>query len=99
MSARFAAMKSYLRSVLRRGWIAYIGAKIVLMPLFLIATIESIYYRGPDKPLAVEFFELSLFLSLPFYAANQARILLRRPDFECYRRELRGDSEDSSKPE
>jgi len=87
---------SSLWRVLRRGGIAYIGAKIILMPAFLVWGVSELQHRRALTSPAWDLVSFFLLIALPFWAAFFSRHLLRSPGTEKYRRELIGETHDYS---
>ncbi len=81
-----------LWSVFRRGFIAYIGAKLIVMPVFLYFSILEMRYRGRLKGDGWELVMPLLLLSTPFWAAFLSRSMFRSRHFDRFRRELSGEA-------
>jgi len=79
-----------LWSFFRRGFIAYIGAKLVVFPVFLYVSLLGLRYHGHLKAEMWEFVMVLLLLATPFWAAYFSRSLLRSPHLERFRQELVG---------
>ena len=87
---------STLWSFLRRGFIAYVAAKVILLPLFLFLGLEELRHRQTITSDSWDWLMIVLLISVPFWAAYTARGFLRNPKAERFRQELMGPELEST---